>query len=315
MRKDSKIYVAGHTGLVGSAIVKALEARGYGNLVTRTHAELDLKDAHAANAFFAGEKPEYVVLAAARAGGIRESIAYPTEFLFENLVIQNNVIWAAHTHGAKKFLFIASSCMYPRECPQPMKEEYLLTGPLEPTNEGYAIAKIAGVKLCEYISAQFGKTFVSCIPCNVYGEGDYFDTLRGHVIGSLMVRMHAAKESGAETVSIWGTGNARREFLFDADLAEAIIHLLERYDAKEFLNVGSGTDVSIRELAELMKKTVGYDGALVFDASKPDGMPQKLMDVTKMEASGWKHRVPLEEGLTRSYAAYLRKIASNPSRK
>lgn len=310
MQKDSKIYVAGHAGLVGSAITKALTEHGYNNLITRTHAELDLKDARVTDAFFESEKPDYVVLAAARAGGIRESITYPTEFLFENLVIQNNVIWAAHTHGVKKFIFIASSCMYPRECSQPMKEEYLLTGPLEPTNEGYAIAKIAGVKLCEYLHAQFGDNFISCVPCNVYGEGDYFDTLRGHVIGSLMVRMHTAKISGAETVSIWGTGNARREFLFDADLAEAVIHLLERYDSKEFVNIGSGTDVAIRELAELMKKTVGYAGMFTFDTSKPDGMPQKLLDVGKIEANGWKHRIALEEGLKRSYAAYLRKAAA-----
>lgn len=307
MQKDSKIYVAGHAGLVGSAILTALKERGYNNLLTRTHAELDLKDAQATNDFFEKERPEYVVLAAARAGGIRESITYPTEFLLENLVIQNNVIWAAHTAKVKKLLFIASSCMYPRECPQPMKEEYLLTGLLEPTNEGYAIAKIAGVKLCEYLHTQFGDNFISCVPCNVYGEGDYFDTLRGHVIGSLMVRMHTAKENGAETVDIWGTGKARREFLFDADLAEAVIHLLENYDSKEFVNVGSGTDISIRELAELMKKIVGYAGTLTFDTSKPDGMPQKLLDVRKIEASGWKHRTPLEEGLARSYAAYLKK--------
>ena len=308
MEKDSKIYLAGHAGLVGSAILKALKKHGYTNSITRTHAELDLKDAHATDAFFESERPEYVILAAARAGGIRESITYPTEFLLENLVIQNNVIWAAHKNKVKKFLFIASSCMYPRDCPQPMKEEYLMTGPLEPTNEGYAIAKIAGVKLCEYLSTQFGDNFISCIPCNIYGEGDYFDTLRGHVIGSLMVRMHEAKTTNAKTVGIWGTGKAQREFLFDEDLAEAIIHLLERYDTKEFLNVGSGVDISIKELAELMKKIVGYEGDLVFDTSKPDGMPQKLLDVTKIEAHGWKHAVGLEEGLKRSYAAYLKKL-------
>jgi GDP-L-fucose synthase len=198
--------------------------------------------------------------------------------------------------------------MYPRDCPQPMKEEYLLTGPLEPTNEGYAIAKIAGVKLCEYISTQFNKNFISCVPCNIYGEGDYFDALRGHVMGSLMVRMHAAKINGAKIVDIWGTGKAQREFLFDEDLAEAILYLLEHYNKKESLNVGSGTDISIKELAELMKKTVGYEGNLTFDTSKPDGMPQKLLDVTKIESCGWKHKVSLEDGLTRSYAAYLKKL-------
>jgi GDP-L-fucose synthase len=312
MEKTAKLYVAGHTGLVGSAIVTALRKHGYENIVTRTHKDLDLKDARATDAFFAEEKPEYVILAAARAGGIRESIAHPVEFLFENLAIQNSVIGAAHTHGAKKLLFIASSCMYPRECPQPMKEEYLMTGPLEPTNEGYAIAKMAGVKLCQYISAQFGKKFISCIPCNIYGEGDYFDTLRGHVIGSLMVRMHAAKTEKAETVSVWGTGNARREFLFDEDLAEAIVRLLENYEGEDFMNVGSGTDISIRELAELMKKTVGYEGNIVFDSSKPDGMPRKLLDVSKIEAFGWHHKIGLEAGLTRSYAAYLKKL-DNPN--
>lgn len=307
MEKGGKIYVAGHTGLVGSAITKALRSAGYGNIVTRTHTELDLRDPQATDTFFANEKPDYVILAAARAGGIRESIAHPVEFLFENLAIQNSVIWAAHRHAVKKFLFIASSCMYPRECPQPMKEAYLMTGPLEPTNEGYAIAKIAGVKLCEYIRTQFGKKFISCVPCNIYGEGDYFDTLRGHVIGSLMVRMHAAQAEGAENVTVWGTGKAQREFLFDEDLAEAVIHLLENYDAAEFVNVGSGTDISIRDLAELMKKTVGYAGNIVFDTSKPDGMPRKLLDVSAIESSGWKHKTSLEEGLKRSYAAYLKK--------
>lgn len=309
MDKDAKIYLAGHTGLVGSAILRTLKKQGYGNIITRTHTELDLKDARATDAFFTSEQPVYVIVAAARAGGIRESITYPTEFLLENLMIQNNIIWSAHTHKVKKMLFIASSCMYPRLCPQPMKEEYLLTGSFEPTNEGYAIAKIAGVKLCEYLYSQFGDIFISCIPCNIYGEGDYFDTLRGHVIGSLMVRMHAAKVSGAKTVDIWGTGNARREFLFDEDLAEAILTLLERYDAKECLNIGSGTDVSIKELALLMKDTVGYAGELVFDITKPDGMPQKLLDVKKIESYGWKHAITLKEGLERSYAAYLKKLS------
>jgi len=308
MQKDTKIYIAGHTGLVGSAILTILKKHGFTNIITRTHKELDLMDSRATNAFFAQEKPDYAILAAARAGGIRESIAHPVEFLFENLVIQNNVIWAAHTYGVKKFLFIASSCMYPRECPQPMKESYLMTGPLEPTNEGYAIAKIAGVKLCEYISTQFNKQFISCIPCNIYGEGDYFDTLRGHVIGSLMVRMHTAKMTHAESVAIWGTGMARREFLFDEDLAEAIIHLLIHYNDRECINVGSGIDITIRELAELMKEIVGYTGTLTFDTSKPDGMPRKLMDVSAIEKHGWKHAIGLREGLARSYAAYLTKL-------
>ena len=308
MEKTSKIYVAGHKGLVGSATVNALKRHGYTNIIGRTHSELDLTDPLAVAKFFESEKPEYVVLAAARAGGIRESIAHPTEFMLENLKIQNAVIWQAHLSGVKKLLFLGSSCIYPRECPQPMKEEYLLTGPLEPTNEGYAIAKIAGLKLCEYMFEQFQDNFIACMPCNIYGEGDYFDTERGHVIGSLMVRMHKAKMEHAPEVAIWGTGNARREFLFTDDLSEAIVFFLEHYDEKQFLNVGTGEDISIRDLAQLMKETVGYEGILTFDTSKPDGMPQKLMDVSKLKALGFEPKVGLKEGLRRSYADYLKTV-------
>lgn len=306
MEYNSKIYVAGHGGLVGSSVVRTLEKRRYSNLVLHTREELDLFNQKAVEDFFKAEKPEYVVLAAARAGGIKASMTYPTEFLFENLAIQNNVIWQAHLSGVKKLLFLSSSCVYPRECPQPMREEYLLTGPLEPTNEGYAIAKIAGMKLCEYIFDQYHQTFISCMPCNIYGEGDYFDTERGHVIGSLLLRIHKAKMDNDSEVLIWGTGKARREFLFADDLAEAVVFLLENYDKKEFLNVGTETDVTIRDLAELIQKIVGFEGKLAFDTTKPDGMPQKLLDVSRLNALGWKHSVSLEDGLRRSYYAYLK---------
>jgi len=311
MEKNSKIYVAGHRGLVGNATVNALKRHGYANIIGRTHSELDLMDQKQVKEFFETEKPEYVVLAAARAGGIRESIAHPTEFMLENLKIQNNVIWQAYQSGVKKLLFLGSSCIYPRECPQPMKEEYLLTGPLEPTNEGYAIAKIAGLKLCEYMHDQFDANFISCMPCNIYGEGDYFDTERGQVIGSLMVRMHTAKIENTPEVAIWGTGNARREFLFTDDLSEAIVFFLEHYNEKQFLNVGTGEDISIKDLAQLMKETVSYQGNLTFDTSKPDGMPQKLMDVSKLKALGWEPKVTLKEGLQKSYRDYLQTLEKN----
>lgn len=308
MEKTAKIYVAGHRGLVGNATLEALVRHGYTNIVTRAHAELDLMDAQAVQKFFEDEKPEYVVLAAARVGGIKENMTYPADFLYQNLVIQNTVIWQAYKSGVKKLLFLGSSCIYPRECPQPMKEEYLLTGPLEPTNEGYAIAKIAGLKLCEYMYTEFQQNFISCMPCNMYGEGDHFDVEKGHVISSLITRMHEAKVQKAPQIAIWGTGNARREFLFDEDLAEAIVYLLERYDKKEFLNVGSGTDVSIKELAYMIKEIVQYEGELTFDTSKPDGMPRKLLDVSRIEATGWKSTISLQEGLKRTYTAYIKKI-------
>jgi GDP-L-fucose synthase len=309
MERTSRIYVAGHRGLVGSAVVDALRRHGYANILCRSRQELDLRDTSAVRAFFTQEHPEFVVLAAARAGGIKESMTYPAEFLVENLQIQNNVLWEAHRAGVRKLLFLGSSCIYPRECVQPMREEHLLGGPLEPTNEGYALAKIAGMKLCEYISAQYGKRFISCIPCNIYGEGDYFDADRGHVIASLILRMHRAREAGLDHVDVWGTGDARREFLYSDDLAEACVFLLESYEGKEFLNVGSGEDLSIRELAGLIREVVGFDGELVFDASKPDGMPRKLLDVGRLHALGWRHRVSLAEGIGRAYRSFLRRHA------
>ena len=305
MNLDSRIFVAGGRGLVGSATVRILRERGYTNVLAPTREELDLMDTKAVSNFFETKKPEYIVLAAARAGGIKASMTYPAEFLYENLVIQNNVIWQAHRTGVKKLLFLGSSCIYPGRAPQPMKEEYLLTGPFEPTNEGYSIAKIAGLKLCEYMFTQFKDTFISCMPSNLYGEGDYFDHGRGHVIASLMLRMHEAKQSNTSEVVVWGTGNVRREFLYVDDLAEALVFLLESYDQKEFLNVGSGSDVSIKELAEIIKTVVGYEGRLVFDVSKPEGVAQKLLDVSKINALGWRSHTSLADGLTKTYAAFL----------
>ena len=297
--------MAGGRGLVGSATLRALRARGFTNLLAPNREELNLMDTEAVKYFFEAQKPEYVILAAARAGGIKASGTYPAEFLYENLVIQNNVIWQAHRSNVEKLLFLGSSCIYPGLAPQPMKEEYLLTGPFEPSNEGYSIAKIAGLKLCEYIYTQFGKEFISCMPCNLYGEGDYFDHNRGHVIGSLILRMHEAKRDKTPEVIVWGTGNARREFLYVDDLAEALLFLLEQYHKKEFLNIGSGEDISIRDLAELIKKIVGYEGALVFDPTKPEGVLRKVLDVSRMQTLGWKAKISFEEGLRRTYAGFL----------
>lgn len=307
MLKEARIFVAGGTGLVGSSIVRLLRARGYARVLAPTRKELDLLNTQEVARFFETEQPEYVILAAARAGGIKASITYPAEFLYENLVIQNNVIWQAHSSGVKKLLFLGSSCIYPGRAAQPMKEEYLLTGPFEPTNEGYSIAKIAGLKLCEYMYSQFDDRFISCMPCNLYGEGDYFDHNRGHVISSLMLRMHEAKKSNAPEVIVWGTGNARREFLYVDDLADALLFLLESYDQKEFLNIGSGTDVSIKELAETIQSVVGYEGRLEFDTTKPEGVTQKLLDISRIAALGWQPRTSLSDGLVKTYAAFLAK--------
>ena len=305
MDTESRIFVAGGRGLVGSAILRALVARGFTNIIAPTREELDLMNTGAVKFFFETQKPEYVVLAAARAGGIKASATFSAEFLYENLVIQNNVIWQAHASSVKKLLFLGSSCIYPGMAPQPMKEEYLLTGPFESTSEGYSVAKIAGLKLCEYIYTQFGQKFIFCMPCNVYGEGDYFDANRGHVIGSLMMRMHEAKTASTPEVVVWGTGNARREFMYVDDLAEAILFLMEHYEKKEFLNVGTGKDVSIKDLALLIKETVGYKGELVFDPTKPEGVRHKLLDVSKIHALGWASKIRLEDGLQQTYEWYL----------
>jgi GDP-L-fucose synthase len=308
MNTNSKIYVAGHTGLVGSAIVRELKAKGYSNIITRTRKELDLLDTKAVDAFFAAEKPEYVIDSAAKVGGIKANMTFPAEFLFENLQIQNNIIWSAHVHDVKKLLFLGSSCIYPRSAPQPMKEDYFLDGKLEPTNEGYALAKISGMKLCEKIFTEYKKDFISCMPTNIYGPGDNFSQDGGHVIPALIGRFHRAKLAGDPEVVIWGSGLSRREFLYVDDLAEAVVWLMETYNEKEFLNVGTGEDVSIKELAVLIKELVGYEGKLVFDTTKPDGMPKKLLDVSKLSALGWQSKTKLEDGLKKSYQWFIENI-------
>jgi GDP-L-fucose synthase len=305
VNKNAHIFIAGGSGLVGRALVKNLQEKGFNNLVYPTHEELDLLDSSAASDFYASEKPEYVIAAAARVGGIKANSTYPADFLRENLVMQDNVIWQAHLAGVRKLLFLGSNCIYPRGAPQPIKEEYFMTGPFEPTNEGYAVAKTAGIKLCEKIFEQYGASFISCMPASIYGAHDHFEPERGHVIPSLMRRMHEAKLARAPEVVVWGSGNARREFMHADDLAEAILFLMERYEKKEFLNVGTGKDISIRELATLIKETVGYEGALVFDSTKPDGMPRKLLDVSNIHALGWRPKISLSDGLQQTYRWYM----------
>lgn len=305
MLNNSKIYIAGHTGLVGSSILRKFQKEGFSSLVLKTREELDLLNQKAVGEFFEKEKPEYVILSAARVGGIKANLTYSADFLYENLEIQNNVIWAALKNDVKKLLFLGSSCIYPRECPQPMKEEYFLDGKVEPTNEGYALAKIAGMKLCEKIYEQYGKTFISCMPTNVYGENDNFDEESSHVIPALIGRIHNAKVNNIPEVVIWGSGTSRREFLYVDDLADAILWLLKNYNEKQFLNIGTGEDVSIKELAYKIREVVGYGGNLVFDTTKPDGMPKKLLDVSKIQALGWKHTISLKDGLGIAYKYFL----------
>ena len=300
MDKNSVIYVAGHKGMVGSAIVRLLVKEGYKNIVTRTKDELNLLDSVEVSKFFDDIRPQYVIDSAARVGGIKANMTYPAEFLYENLQIQNNIIWSALNSGVDKLLFLGSSCIYPRNSIQPMKEEYLLDGKPEPTNEGYALAKITGMKLCEYIYTEYNKTFISCMPTNIYGENDNFNPETSHVIPSLIRRMLEAKQSNMDSVVIWGTGSTRREFLHVDDLASAVLWIMNNYDEKQFLNVGTGSDVSIKELAYIIKKLVDYEGELVFDSTKPDGMPKKLLDVSKIESSGWRHTIGLEDGLRKT---------------
>ncbi len=309
MDKNAKIYVAGHRGLVGSAIVRKLNADGYTNIVTRTRQELDLTNQAAVREFFASEQPEYVIDSAAKVGGIKANMTYPAEFMYENLQIQNNLIWSAKEYGVKKFLFLGSSCIYPRDVEQPMREESFSTGAPEPTNEAYAYAKIAGMKLCEYINTEFGLDFTSCMPTNIYGENDNFDPETSHVIPSLIRRIHEAKVADSPEVVIWGTGTSRREFLHVDDLAGAVVWLIENYKDKQFLNIGTGEDISIKELAFKIKDLVGYNGELVFDATKPDGMPKKLLDVSKLHKAGWHHNIEFDQGLKRTYDWYLANIA------
>jgi GDP-L-fucose synthase len=305
MVPNSRVYVAGHRGLAGSAITRALRSKGYEQLLLRTREEVDLTDRDAVNAFFAVERPEYVFLAAAKVGGILANKSYPADFIRENLLIQTHVIDAAYRHGAKKLLFLGSSCIYPRLAPQPIPESSLLTGPLEATNSAYAIAKIAGIEMCESYRRQFGFDCMCLMPTNLYGPGDNFDLENSHVLPALLCKVHRAKTGGTKEVIVWGTGAPRREFLHADDLADAAVYLMNRPTSHSLVNVGVGTDISIRELAEMICQIVGYRGELRFDPSKPDGTPRKLLDVTELRALGWQARIGLREGITSTYRWYL----------
>src|SRR5712692_2312747 len=309
MQKLEKIFVAGHSGLVGSALIRRLEADGFSNLLKRGRAQLDLADAHAVSDFFAKEKPAIVIFAAAKVGGIKANNDFPVEFLLDNLRVQNTVIRAAHESGVRKLLFLGSSCIYPKHAPQPIPETALLTGPLEPTNEAYAIAKIAGVKLCQAFSREYGANFISAMPTNLYGPNDNFDLETSHVLAALLRKAHEAKKTGARELVVWGTGTPRREFLHVDDCAWACLFLLEKYDSPEIINVGCGEDVSIRELAELICDVVGFDGELSWDKAKPDGTPRKLLDVSKLRALGWTPRIPLRDGIVQTYDWFLKNVA------
>jgi GDP-L-fucose synthase len=305
MEKNAKIYLAGHQGLVGSAIRRRLETAGFTNLLVKSLEELDLRDQAGTAAFFAREKPDYVFLAAARVGGIHANSTYPAQFIYDNLMVAGNVIHQAYLQGVKKLLFLGSSCIYPKSCPQPMKEEYLLDGKLEPTNEPYAVAKIAGIRMCQAYNRQYGTRFISLMPTNLYGPGDNFDLEDSHVIPALMRKFHEGKVNGARTVTVWGSGAPRREFLFVDDLADACLFLMERYDEDEIINVGMGADQTIAELAGLLGEVVGFKGEPVFDLSKPDGTPRKLLDVTRINRLGWRARTPLRQGLEKTYAWFV----------
>lgn len=305
MKLDSKIYVAGHRGLVGSAILRRLQRDGYTNLVYRTSAELDLRDKGAVDHFFAEEKPEFVFLAAAKVGGIVANNEFPADFIRDNLMIQTNVIDASYRNNVTKLLFLGSTCIYPKLAPQPLKEEYLLTGPLEPTNDAYALAKISGIKMCQSYNKQYGTTYISAMPTNLYGENDNFDLQSSHVLPALMRKFHEAKEENKASVEIWGTGTPKREFLYSDDLADACLFLMQHYNDDEIVNIGVGEDVTIRELAETIKDVVGFEGELTFDTSKPDGTPRKLVDTSKINGLGWSANVDLQDGVQRAYNWYL----------
>ena len=302
MEPDAKIYVAGHRGLVGSSICRRLRAAGFGNLVGRSSQELDLRDQAAVASFFGRERPEYVFLAAARVGGIRANSTFPAEFIYDNLMIEANLVHQSYRHEVKKLLFLGSSCIYPKFCPQPMKEDYLLDGKLEPTNEPYAVAKIAGIKLCQSYNRQYGTCFISVMPTNLYGPGDNFDLLDSHVIPALMRKFHQAKVTGAPEAKVWGSGTPRREFLYVDDLADACLFLMQHYQEGEIINIGVGQDLQILELARLVGEVIGYQGRIALDSSYPDGTPQKLLDVSRLTALGWQARTPLQEGLKKTYA-------------
>ena len=307
MDKNAKVFIAGHRGLVGSAIWRKLHQQGFTRLVGKTRAELDLLDAKAVNQFFTQEKPEYVFDAAAKVGGIHANDTYPAQFLYENLQIQDNLIHSAHTAKVKKFLFLGSSCIYPKFAPQPMKEDSLLTGPLEPSNQWYAIAKIAGIKMCQAYRRQYGCDFISAMPTNMYGPNDSYDLQNSHVLPAMIRKFHEAKVSGQREVVCWGTGSPYREFLYSDDLAEACVFLMNHYSDEQFINIGSGSEISIKELAETVSRIIGFEGKIVWDTSKPDGTPRKLMDSSRLFALGWRPRVNLEEGIQLAYKDFCQK--------
>ena len=306
MEKESKIYVAGHRGMVGSAIVRKLTSLGYTNLLTRTSAELDLRNQQQVSDFFDVEKPEYVFLAAAKVGGIVANNTYRADFLYENLAIQNNIIHGSYLNKVKKLMFLGSSCIYPKLAPQPLKESYLLSGYLEPTNEPYAIAKIAGIKMCEAYRAQYGCNFISVMPTNLYGTNDNYDLVNSHVLPAMIRKFHEAKEKDASEMTLWGSGSPMREFLHADDLAEACLFLMENYNESELVNIGTGEDVTIKNLAALVKQIIGFQGEIIWDTSKPDGTPRKLMDVSKLHGLGWHHKIALEDGIKLAYQDFLK---------
>ena len=303
MEPSAKIFVAGHRGMVGSAIVRRLLAGGFRNVVTRSHAELDLLDQRAVNDFLAVERPEYIFIAAAKVGGIQANNQYRADFIYQNLMIEANLIHAAHVHDVQRLMLLGSSCIYPRDCPQPIREDYLLTGPLEPTNEPYAIAKIAGVKLCESYNRQYGRQYICAMPTNLYGPNDNYDLATSHVLPALLRKAHEARERGDSEYVVWGSGTPRREFLYVDDLADACVHLMERDYDGPLVNVGTGEDVTIRELAETVVQVVGFNGRIVFDSSKPDGTPRKLLDVSRLAALGWRYRTALQDGIRAAYSS------------
>jgi len=307
MEKQAKIYIAGHRGMVGSAIHRKLTKEGYTNIITRVSAELDLRNQQQVTDFFATERPDYVFLAAAKVGGIIANNTYRAEFLYDNLQIQNNIIHQSYVNKVKKLMFLGSSCIYPKMAPQPLKEDYLLTGLLEPTNEPYAIAKIAGIKMCDAYRAQYGCNYISVMPTNLYGYNDNYHPQNSHVLPALIRRFHEAKVVNSPSVTIWGTGSPRREFLFADDLAEACFYLMQHYDEEGLVNIGTGEDITIKDLAQLIKRITRYEGEILFDTTKPDGTPRKLMDVSKLHSKGWKHTIELEEGIKLAYHDFLSK--------
>jgi GDP-L-fucose synthase len=309
MDKNSKIYVAGHRGLVGSAIVNALQKQGYSNLTLKTRQELNLLDSVAVKNFFENEKPDYVFLAAAKVGGILANSLYSADFIYENLMIQNNIIHQSYENKVKKLLFLGSSCIYPKLAPQPLKEEYMLTGPLESTNDAYALAKITGIKMCQAYHKQYGCNFISVMPTNMFGPGDNYDLKTAHALPAMIRRFHEAKGSGAKQVEIWGTGTPKREFMYSSDLADACLFLMEKYDSPELINIGTGIDCTILELAQTVKKIVGYTGEIVLDKTKPDGTPRKWLDVSKINALGWKAKISLEDGIKMAYTEFQKDLA------